>query len=37
MGESEDVLQSRLMLCNAVRITIENVFAMLKITCPDKM
>ncbi len=37
MGESDEVMQSRLLMCMAVRIVLENVLGMLKITCPEKM
>ncbi len=36
-GESEEVLQSRLSLCTAVRIVIKNMLDLLKVEAPEKM
>lgn len=36
-GESEEVLQSRLSLCCAVRIVIKNMLDLLKVEAPEKM
>lgn len=36
-GESEEVLQSRLSLCYAVRIVIKNMLDLLKVEAPEKM
>lgn len=36
-GESEEILQSRLSLCCAVRIVIKNMLDLLKVEAPEKM
>lgn len=36
-AETDELRGARLMLCKAVRITIRNVLALLKIDCPEKM
>ena len=36
-GESEEILQSRLSLCCAVRIVIKNMLDLLKVDAPEKM
>ncbi|HPR40668.1 MAG TPA: DALR anticodon-binding domain-containing protein, partial [Oscillospiraceae bacterium] len=36
-GEAEEVLQSRLALCVAVKTVIRNVLTMLRITVPEYM
>ncbi|MCL2698306.1 MAG: arginine--tRNA ligase [Oscillospiraceae bacterium] len=36
-GEEENVLQSRLTLCHAVKITLKNALDMLKVEAPEKM
>lgn len=37
MGEAEELMQARLMLCTAVKTVLKNVLDMLKVNCPDKM
>lgn len=37
MGEAENVMQARLVLCHAVKTALKNVLDMLKINCPEKM
>ena len=36
-GESEDIIQSRLSLCLAVKIVIKNMLDLLKVEAPEKM
>lgn len=36
-GEVVEVMQARLSLCQAVKITLNNVLTLLKISCPDSM
>ncbi|MCM1023084.1 MAG: arginine--tRNA ligase [Prevotella sp.] len=36
-GAEEQLLYARLSLCDAVRITLRNTFAILKIDCPERM
>lgn len=36
-GEDENLMQARLTLCLAVKITIKNILTMFNINCPEKM
>ena len=36
-GEDEALMQARLALCDATRITLKNALTLLKVTVPEKM